>query len=385
MRILQVTSTLDPSYGGPVEGLKQMSSALINLGHEVDIFTFDHPNCSWLINFPINFFALSSKTFFNYKFNSGYISWLKNNAHLYDVVIINGIWQFPSIATWYALRRSNVPYFLYPHGMLDPWFKGAYPLKHIKKWVYWTLFERNVLSDARLVLFTTEDEFMLAKESFWLFSCNGVIANFGIYGFRGDAKASSQSFYSLRPDLVGKKIILFLSRLHKKKGCDLLIKAFSLVCKNDADMHLLFIGPDQDGWRVELEGLTQSLGVDMQVTWLGMVEDDIKWGAFNSADVFALPSHSENFGAVVPEALSCGLPVLISNKINIHKKITDYGGGFVCQDDEDGAATLLKQWRELSESSKAAMRVNARSCFLANFEISSSAQKLSKIITDAIN
>ena len=86
------------------------------------------------------------------------LSWLRENATRYDAVIVNGIWQYHSYATWLALHRSETPYFVFTHGMLDPWFKRRHPLKHLKKWLYWPWADYRVLRDAQAVIFTCEEE-----------------------------------------------------------------------------------------------------------------------------------------------------------------------------------------------------------------------------------
>lgn len=380
MKILQLISTLNPEYGGPVEGLKQMSLALSQLGHDVKVGTFDDPKSPWLSKFPIETLTFG-RSYSKFRLNFNFIPWIRLNAHKFDVVIINGIWQFHSVGAWYSLRASKVPYFIYPHGMMDPWFKKAYPIKHIKKLLFWILFERFAFQCAKAILFTTAVEQNLASQSFWPYECKSFVSKFGITGFKGDRKYSSELFFNNFPKLKGKKIFLFLSRIHRKKGCDLLLHAFSKISTIDDTRHLLFIGPDEDGWRADLERMAEKLGVSAKVSWLGMVNDDLKWGAYNSSEAFVLPSHSENFGSVVPEALSCGLPVLISNKINISDLIRKDGAGFVENDDLDGVDKLFNIWLSISEEQKLLMRQAAYRCFIQNFEISSAAHKLSQLLS----
>jgi glycosyltransferase involved in cell wall biosynthesis len=164
-------------------------------------------------------------------------------------------------------------------------------------------------------------------------------------------------------------VILYLGRLHLKKGCDLLIDAFSEVVHTDKNLHLVFIGNDQDGWRSELESKVEQLGIDSHVSWLGMVDEQLKWGGLSAADVFILPSHSENFGASVVEALSCATPVLISNKVNIWREIKNSEAGFVESDDLEGTIRLLKKWLSLKNNEKDEMIKRSKECFTKNFEI----------------
>ncbi|MBU3637563.1 glycosyltransferase [Polynucleobacter sp. es-MAR-4] len=375
MKILQVISTLNPAFGGPVEGLKQMVQAIAEEGHEVSVLTLDDPGETWFEGFPASVIAVGP-SYFKYGLNFKLISWLKNNAKLFDVVIVNGIWQFHSYAVCRALKGTATPYFVYTHGMLDPWFRLAYPIKHLKKWLYWPWAEYVVLKNARAVLFTSEEERLLARSSFWLYRCNEMVVNFGIKGFVSDSSEHINFFYKSYPHLQDKRVILYLGRLHLKKGCDLLIDAFSKIVLADKNLHLVFIGNDQDGWRSKLESKVEQLGINSYVSWLGMVDEQLKWGALLAADVFILPSHSENFGASVVEALSCSTPVLISNKVNIWREIKNSEAGFVESDDLEGTGRLLNKWLSLKNNEKDEMIKRSKECFTKNFEITLAVKNL---------
>lgn len=241
-----------------------------------------------------------------------------------------------------------------------------------------------MLRDARAVFFTSNEEQLLVRESFWLYRCNEVVVNFGIAGFTGDPTSQLEVFYAEFPSLRKKRILLFLSRIHLKKGCDLLIKAFAKICQRDESLHLVFVGPDQDGWKVKLEQLSASLCITDRITWAGMVIEDTKWGAFHAAEAFVLPSHSENFGAVVAEALSCGLPVLISNKVNIWREIINYKAGLVEDDDLAGTIRLLERWLQFSPVIKIDMRLQSKRCFYEKFEITMAVENLISAINHSI-
>ena len=114
----------------------------------------------------------------------------------------------------------------------------------------------------------------------------------------------------------------------------------------------------------------------------GMLTGDAKWGALSAAEAFVLPSHQENFGIAVAEALACGTPVLISNKINIWREIEGDGAGLVENDDVAGTVNLLKAWVAMPNESRAAMRENARKCFTNRFEIERATDSLLKVIAN---
>ncbi len=314
-----------------------------------------------------------------YSYSPRLIPWLKEHAQKYDVVVVNGLWQFQGFAAWCALRRKDSPpYCVFTHGMLDPWFKRQYPLKHLKKWLYWPWGEYRVLRDAHAVLFTTEEERILAKESFWLYRCREKVVNHGTQGPEGDPIKQRALFLETFPELRGKRAILFLGRIHVKKGCDTLIEAFhALVAKvGGSDLHLVMAGPADNDFGRRLKSDCERLGLASRVTWTGMVSGDLKWGAFHAAEAFILPSHQENFGISVAESMACGLPVLISNKVNIWREIEQDRAGIVERDDPSGTARLLERWLALSETERSAMRAAAKESFTQRFEIMTAAKKL---------
>jgi glycosyltransferase involved in cell wall biosynthesis len=309
---------------------------------------------------------------------------LQQHAENYDVVIVNGLWQYDGFGVWRALHRSRPPYVVFTHGMLDPWFKKTYPLKHLKKMLYWPWAEYRVLRDAVAVLFTCEEERVLARQTFGLYRCNEVVVNYGTAGSKGDASAELETFFGSYPQLRGKRIAIFLGRLHEKKGCDLLIQAFAKVLASDPSWQLVMCGPDQTGWQANLSGMAERLNVSDRITWAGMVSGDLKWGALRASEIFVLPSHQENFGIAVAEALACGVPALISNKVNIWREVQNDGAGIVGEDDLAGTCALLEAWLEMSGEQQVEMRQRASECFQHRFEIEQAAAVLIDVLTRLI-
>jgi glycosyltransferase involved in cell wall biosynthesis len=167
MKILHVISSIDPRGGGPMEALRQRGLRLKEMGHEVEVATLDAPSDPVVGTFPLPAYALGPAVG-AYRYSRRLVPWLRSNAQRYDAVVVNGLWQYQSFGTWRALRRIGKPYYVFTHGMLDPWFKRTYPLKHLKKWLYWPWAEYRVLRDAAGVLFTSEEERRLACQSFFL-------------------------------------------------------------------------------------------------------------------------------------------------------------------------------------------------------------------------
>src|SRR5579862_7846469 len=178
MNILHTIASVNPAGGGPIEGIKQLATILTRAGHHIEVASLDRPDAPFLKESPVLVHPLGPSTL-HYAFSSRFLPWLHANRSRYDAVVVNGIWQYHSFGTWRALRNSSTPYVLFTHGMLDPWFKRKYPLKHLKKWMYWPWAEYRVLRDAEAVLFTCEEERKLARSSFWMYRCNEIVVNYG--------------------------------------------------------------------------------------------------------------------------------------------------------------------------------------------------------------
>lgn len=175
--------------------------------------------------------------------------------------------------------------------MLDPWFKRTYPLKLLKKSLYWPWAEYRVLKDAAGVCFTCEEERILTRQSFRPYKCREIVVNYGTAGAQGYSELQKQLFLKKFPQLEGKRLLSFLSRIHVKKGCDLLIEAFAKIALRDASLQLVIAGPDNTNWRPQLEAQAEKLRIAERIAWLGMLSGDLKWSAFHAAEVFVMPSH----------------------------------------------------------------------------------------------
>jgi glycosyltransferase involved in cell wall biosynthesis len=271
--------------------------------------------------------------------------------------------------------------------MLDPWFKRTYPLKHLKKWLYWPWADYRMLKNARAVFFTSESERSLARESFWLYRCTEQVVNYGTAGPVGDPHALREVFLQHYPKARGKKVLLFLGRIHPKKGPDLLLRALAVALSSRGtdqgkNVHVVMAGPNDNIYGQQMARLSSSLGLNERVTWTGMLTGDMKWGAYFAADAFTLPSHQENFGVSVAEALACSLPVLISNQVNIWREIEADGAGFVEADDVVGTKNLLDRWLQTPETDWMAMRARARGCYQARFAVAQAAESLARALTE---
>jgi glycosyltransferase involved in cell wall biosynthesis len=158
-------------------------------------------------------------------------------------------------------------------------------------------------------------------------------------------------------------IVLFLSRVHPKKGLDLLVPAFAQAAP--ADAVLVIVGPDADGYSDQVRAMANRHSVGDRLLFTGMLRGRDRIEAFVDADLFALPSYQENFGIAVVEALASGCPVLISDQVNIHREITAGGVGVVVPTDTASVAQALAGWlgdpaRRAAAAARAPAFVRAR-------------------------
>lgn len=334
--ILHLIHSLDPATGGVLSAVQLLSDAINELGGASNLSA-----------------------------DSSYISQKD------ELVVAHGLWQWPGIQA----RAGRAPYIVFPHGMMDPWFRRAYPLKHLKKQIYWWYAQRGVMQDADAVCFTTEEEKRLAQDTFFPYRpAREIVTGIGVSDPPYESTECRFKFLDKHPHLNGKRLLLYLGRIHPKKGLDTLIKVWSHKKKNEKDV-LLLAGPIDrtDPYHTKLLSLSEG---NPSIEWLGMIEGEEKWGALSAAEALILPSHQENFGMVVAEACSVGTPVLLTNKVNLWSEIDHSMAGFVASDDEAGIFSLLDQWiagipREWA--------VSAHSCFKEKLHVRQAARHMMRL------
>jgi glycosyltransferase involved in cell wall biosynthesis len=387
MVILHVILTVNPEFGGPIEGIMTSADILRAQGCDREILSLDAPSDPWVQSCRMQVHALGIRhpafrklrrilPWLRYGYTPHFVPWLKANARRYDAIIVNGLWNYSSFGAWRALRNSDIRYFVYPHGMLDPYFNRIQPIKSRAKQLLWWMSEGRLIANAVGVLFVTEEERQLARHSFWPYRAKDRVVPYGIKDVTGDPKAQEAAFRIALPNLAKRDFILYLSRIHPKKGCDLLIEAFAAVAEKDPTLDLVMAGPDSVGWMKKLQDLAAARGVADRIHWPGMLSGDLKWGAFYAASAFILPSHQENFGIVVAEAMACGKPVLTTFKVNTWREVRDSGAGLVANDDLEGITELLEKFVGLPVEERQMIGARARKGFTEKFDIGSLAPQL---------
>ncbi len=206
------------------------------------------------------------------------------------------------------------------------------------------------------------------------------VVPYGIMPPPDDAIGQIEAFDQAYPQLSQRPFLLALSRLHEKKGLDLLLQAFAGIAEQAPELQLVLAGPD-GGMRASLIRQAASLGLSERVHVLGLLLGEIKWGALRRCELFCLPSHQENFGLVVAEALACSRPVLISTAVNLCCEVERAGAGLVQPDDLPSTVMALRRWLHMESCERAAMAVRARALFDASFDLTMGAEQFIALLS----
>ena len=335
MRILHVIPTISARYGGPAKACGEMSMALTDLGHQVEIFTTNYDGFGGYIepgvaplsdkrsDITVHTFPVDVPPDY-FRVSRPLAKALNETLPAVDVLHVHSLYLFTTLASGFFAHRHNVPLILRPHGTLNPFI---FPRHRGRKFMVEWLYQNRMLKRVAAVHYTTEEERTLAKP--YTFNRPGFVVPLGLNIDDYRPLPPRGTFRTRYPETRDKAILLFLGRINFKKGLDVLAKAFGAVARQRDDVHLVIAGPDNDELKPKVEAWLKAEGVIDKTTFTGMLVRDAKLAAFHDADLFVLPSFSENFGIAVIEAMACGLPVLISDNVNIHHEIKKSGAGMV--------------------------------------------------------
>ncbi len=347
MNILHVISTLAPRYGGPTTVLKALAKQQARAGLHVTICTSnaDYPKgvLDVQTNVPVREDGVTT-WYFPVDFHSLVISrtlyrWAKAHFSAYDLIHIHGLYRFPpTYAAWLA-RHQGIPYVIIPHGALDPYLYSRSSTSLLLKRLYERWFDLPNLQAASAIHYTAEDERRLAV--FLKLRAPSFVVPNGLDWVpfeQSPPRGAMRKAWSLGDA----PLVLFLGRLHHKKGLDLLIPAFEQVRQARPDVQLAIVGPANDDYGDQVRSWVRDRGLTAAVTFVDFLSGTDLVQAYVDADVFVLPSYTENFGMTVVEAMACACPVVISRHVNIHEEIVAVDAGLVteCDVNEIAAAIL---------------------------------------------
>lgn len=329
MKILHVAASMSSKWGGPPRYLAKLTEELAKKDIQSTIYATYKINDKTKVIipkgvnlklFPCNFIG-KIWTSYSYKLKKAIYQEINN----YDIIHIHEIWHFPHYIAYKAAKKFNKPYIVTVHGELSPW---CLSYKKIKKKIYSSLIQRRILREAKIInALTNEEEREIVK-----FSGNKriKIVPVGINPNEFKNNFSKRDLNNLYPKIENKKVILFLGRVHQKKGIDLLIKAFTEITKKRKDICLLIVGPIDKKYKDEfLEISKNRKSVNLRnIIFTGLVDERKKLIILSNTDIFVLPSYSEGFSMAVLEAMCNKLPVIVTHQCNF-QEITKVEAGIV--------------------------------------------------------
>lgn len=316
LRILHVASDLDSRQGGPTAACIGIAKLMARRGHHVRIVASDRGyapvDLGGAATLEIDVLPRHWPKFFG-------TSWamakrLEEVIPDSDVVHLHSLYLFHDWATAHYCWRYRKPYIVRPHGTLDPFI---YRRHRGRKAIAEALFQNRVLRRAAGLHYTAADEWLLARP--YARNPRGSIVPIGIDLSSFQDLPARSALRARYPTIGDRKVVLFLGRLSFKKGVDVLVNAFAEVARHHRDIFLIVAGPDE-GIRGQAERRIAELGIGPLTLFTGMVTGQDKRMILGGSDVFVLPSQSENFGIAVVEAASCGIPVVISDRVNLWRE-----------------------------------------------------------------
>lgn len=363
LRVLHVIPSVSLSHGGPSYAIRSIETALGRLGIQVETATttdagqghrLSRTTATRLLEDDAHRWYFTKRTEF-YKVAPGFALWMIGRVHQYDVVHIHALFSFTStVAAWMA-RARGVPYVVRPLGVLAP-----YGMSRRRPWLKrlsFKLVEAPILRHAAAIHFTSAAERDEALDLGVAFRSAVIPLAVAANTTGGQA---SRALSLLTPPATGLRV-LFLSRLDPKKNLEGLIRAVALLTRDGAQMTVLIAGAGTPAYTAQLHSLAITERVSEHIRWLGNVDGAAKADLFAAADVFVLPSHSENFGIAVAEALASGLPCVVGRGVALAQQVQQAGAGLATDPDplsiSKAIAALLGSPTQRLAMSQAARRL----------------------------
>lgn len=330
MRILQVIPYFTPKRGGDVNVCYNLSKQLVNRGHEVTIiatdFEFDEGYAKSLVNVRIIPFKVTVRIGL-FLISLSMKKWLKKEIKNYDVIHLHNLQSYQNNVVYHYARKYGIPYVLQAHGLAPRMMKRSM-LKKLYNWVWgYSILKTASKAFALTKMELDEHKEMGVGEDRIEIVPNGIdLSEYEAPPRRGEFRKK----YGIKDD---EKIVLYLGRIHKIKGIDLLVNAFAEIVEELDNIKLIIVGPDY-GFLSILKRQIEGLKIGNKILFTGPIYGRDKLEAYVDADVYVLPSVYEAFPTTVLEAWACGTPVIITDRCGI-ADIVDGRAGCVVEYDKD--------------------------------------------------
>ncbi len=348
MKIIVLASDISLESGGLRSGTLNLCKALMAKGHDVTLLsTTPSMNKQLITDNSLDTTIDGVKTrlfYYQFKlmsniFSCGLLRFLAHEVPKTDLIVIQSLYQCSSTFAAYIARVNSIPYVLRPHGTLDPFL--FFRRRIFFKRLYVMLFEKRNFLFASAIQYSTLSEATMTA-SIISNTAQSIIIKEGV-DLEVFNRISSISFRNLYPQLKGKEVMLFLGRLHQKKGIEIALKAFEKVARINKNLYFVIVGPGETSYVNMVKEFINRLAYSDRVLILGPVNSDIKIAALKESDLFILPSYGENFGISVVEALASGLPIIITKRVGIAEDLSDVLGVIVTECDvEEVASAIIK-------------------------------------------
>ncbi len=324
MKILHVVPSLSLLTGGPSKSVPALCDALAKSGHEVVLFSTCWPernqqsylrDCMKITDgLQINLFSTVSVALFpNLPYSPSLLEAVAVNYKHFDIVHVHSLWNPIATFAMNRLRRRGMKYCVTPRGMLDP---IVFDKRRWKKKLWATVWEQANIEGASFIHFTAQEEARRAHHCNWRINNSIVVPN--IIDVDEWKSLPSKSLFERKfPMTQGREIILFVGRINWVKNLDKLLDAFALVHKKRPSAMLVFVGPDNEGYAKVIWKKAEGLGLHKHILFTGMQKGEMLKSAYACGRAFALVSQKENFGLSAAEALASGLPIVLSEGVNM--------------------------------------------------------------------
>lgn len=385
LRVLHVITSLSKSQGGPAVALPLLARALVKTGVEITIVTTDDDGRGKRL--PVatgeavageggaTYFYFPKQTEF-YRFSWPLTRWLWSHVRDFDLVHVHALFTYTSTVTAWIARLRGVPYVVRPLGVLNHW--GMQNRRRRLKWLSTQIVELPILRGAACIHYTSKQERNEAA-AVRAGKLPSVIIPLGIDTSDYQTLPKPDTFYARFPMAVGRRIVLFLSRLDAKKGLDLLLPAFAGVSRARPDIFLVIAGDGEPAFVAELRAEAEHLGLGpAQILWTGFIAGAEKKAALAAATIFVLPSYSENFGIAAAEALAAGIPSILTEKVALAADAAETDSALVVRCD---ASALRDAMIKLLTDSAACNRlsVNASRMAAERFSLAAAGDSLKQL------
>jgi glycosyltransferase involved in cell wall biosynthesis len=343
MKVLHVIPSVAPWRGGPTAAIRAVARGLARQGLDTHVAT-TNDNQPTLSDVPlglpvdedgVTYHYFPRQTHF-YICSLPFSTWLWRRVTEYDLIHIHTVFSYCSNAAAWIAYRKTIPYIIRPLGVLNRWgFENRRP---VLKQMSFALIEKRLLGRAAVVQYTTEQE---RDEAAGLgFPHRQVVIPNPVEMAHPGSEVRGQ-FRAQYPELADRRIVLFLSRIDPKKGLDVLLPAFREVLRQDPRVALVIAGEGEPSLVERLHRMASELGIAASVFWPGFLSGTRRAAAFTDADIFVLPSYSENFGMAPVEAMGFGLPVVLTDQVGIHKEVSGARAGIVTPVSSEALASAL--------------------------------------------